>query len=89
MSRDNSVGLATDSELDGSGSNRAMGNELFYSAPAVGLTQHSCLITTGGAFPQAVKPSRRETEHSPSSSAEVKNGGAVLSLIRTSSWRGP
>jgi hypothetical protein len=35
-----------------------------------------------------VKRSRREADHSPPSSVEVKNGGAIPPLPHMSSWRG-
>jgi hypothetical protein len=34
-----------------------------------------------------VKRMRREADHSPPATVEVKNGGAVLLLPHTSSWR--
>jgi hypothetical protein len=34
-----------------------------------------------------VEPQRREADHSPPSSAEVKNGGAIPPLPYVSSWR--
>jgi hypothetical protein len=40
-----------------------------------------------GIFP-GLKWSRSEASHSPSSSAEVKNGGATPLLPHSSSWRG-
>jgi hypothetical protein len=40
-----------------------------------------------GALSLVVKRSEHEADHSPSSSAEVKNGGAVPQLSHTSSWR--
>jgi hypothetical protein len=41
-----------------------------------------------GAFPPEVKQPAREADHSPPSSAEVKNDGAIPPLPHTSSWRG-
>jgi hypothetical protein len=41
----------------------------------------------GALFPGVKRPGR-EADHSPPSSAEVKNGGAVPPLPYTSSWRG-
>jgi hypothetical protein len=43
---------------------------------------------TGGTFPGLKRP-RRESDHSLSSSAEAKNGGAISPLPHTSSRRGP
>jgi hypothetical protein len=40
------------------------------------------------ALSPAVKRPGRESYHSPPSSAEVKNGGAIPSFHHTSSWRG-
>jgi hypothetical protein len=39
----------------------------------------------GDSFP-GVKEPEREADHSSPSSAEVKNGGAILPLQHTSSW---
>jgi len=41
-----------------------------------------------GAFSLGVKWSVREVDHSPPSSAEVKNGWSYISTPPTSSWRG-
>jgi hypothetical protein len=38
-----------------------------------------------GLFPPGVNLQERKTDHS----AEVKNGGAILALFHTSSWRDP
>jgi hypothetical protein len=46
----------------------------------------SYTIGTGGSFPGGMRPGR-ETDHSPSSSAEVRNGGAIPPLPHTSSLR--
>jgi hypothetical protein len=40
-------------------------------------------------FSSGVKRPVHEAEHSPPSSAEFKNGGAILPLPHTSSWRCP
>jgi hypothetical protein len=37
------------------------------------------------SFPEAKRPGH-ETDHSPKSSAEVRNGGAIPSFHHTSSW---
>jgi hypothetical protein len=42
----------------------------------------------GALYPGAKRPGREETDYSPSSSAEVKNGGAIPPLPNTTSWRG-
>jgi hypothetical protein len=41
-----------------------------------------------GVDSAGVKRLRREADHSPPSSAEVKNGGSIPPLPHTSSWRG-
>jgi hypothetical protein len=41
-----------------------------------------------GSFSLRVKRHGREADHSPPSSAEVKNGGAIPPPPHTSSWRG-
>jgi hypothetical protein len=46
----------------------------------------SCIIGTEGYFP-GIKQQEHEADHSPSS-ARVKNGGAILPLLYTSSWCG-
>jgi hypothetical protein len=43
-------------------------------------------MDTGGVSP-GVKWQGHEADHSPPSSAEVKNGGATPVLLNTSSWR--
>jgi hypothetical protein len=47
------------------------------------------LLSNGyrGALSPEVKPQEREADHSPPSSAEVKNGGAIPPFLM-SSWRG-
>jgi hypothetical protein len=42
---------------------------------------------TGGGFSPGGKAAGGEADHSPPSSAEVKNGGAIHSLLYMSSWR--
>jgi hypothetical protein len=44
-------------------------------------------VGIGCSFP-GVKRLRREADHSPSSSAEVKNAWRYTSTPNTSSWRG-
>jgi hypothetical protein len=39
-----------------------------------------------GGFSQGVKREGRETDHSPPSSGEFKNGGATPPLLHISSW---
>jgi hypothetical protein len=65
------------------------GQEIFLhftiSRPALGPTQPP-IQWEPGAFSPGVQWPRREADHSPSSSAEVKNGGAIPPLPGTSSW---
>jgi hypothetical protein len=42
-------------------------------------------MCTGGSFPGITQPGR-EADHSPPSSAEVKNGGAIAPFPHMSSW---
>jgi hypothetical protein len=61
---------------------------LFYSVQtSSGAHPASNPIDSGGSFPGIKRPGR-EADHSPSSSAEVKNGGTIPPLLRTSSWCG-
>jgi hypothetical protein len=85
-SRDSSVGMATGYELDGRGCNPAGARDFFYPTacrPALEPTQHP-IQWLPGALPEIKRPAR-EAHHSPPSSAEVKNGGAVPSLPHKSS----
>jgi hypothetical protein len=41
-----------------------------------------------GALSPGIKRQKLKGDHSPPSSAEVKNGGAILLLPNTSSWSG-
>jgi hypothetical protein len=49
------------------------------------LASHTMRI--GGPFPGVKRPGL-EADHSPPSSSDVKNGGAILPLPHTSSWCG-
>jgi predicted heme/steroid binding protein len=61
---------------------------LFHSFRTVtGTHTGPYLIGTGSSFPGLKRPGR-EVDRSPPSSAEVKNGGAISALPRTSSWHG-
>jgi hypothetical protein len=55
------------------------------SRPARGPTQHPILWAPGALSPEVKRPGR-EADHSPQSSAEVKNGGAIPPLPNMSSW---
>jgi hypothetical protein len=57
------------------------------STPALGPTQPPIQWVPGVLSP-GIKRQEREADHSPPSSAEVKNGGAIPPLLRMSSWRG-
>jgi hypothetical protein len=48
-----------------------------------------CPKGTWGALSPGVKRPVHEADHSPSSSAEIKNGGVILPPPYMSSWRGP
>jgi hypothetical protein len=67
------------------------GKEVFVyftaSSLALGSTQ-SPIQWLPGALSLEVKQPGREAAHSPPSTAEVKNGGAIPPLPHTSSWRG-
>jgi hypothetical protein len=88
-SQDSLVGIATGYSLDGRGSIPGRGKR-FSSTPQrpYRLWGPFSLISNGyrAVFP-GVKQPGREADHSPPSSAEVKNGGAILPLPHTSSWR--
>jgi hypothetical protein len=57
------------------------------SRPALGPSQ-SRIQWLPGALSSGVKRQGREADHSPPSSAEVKNGRAIPPLSHMSSWRG-
>jgi hypothetical protein len=69
--------------LDGRGSSPSRGKIFLFSTtsrPALGPTQPPIQWVPG------VKLQGREADHSPPSSAEVKNGGAIPSLPHMSAW---
>jgi hypothetical protein len=76
---DISIGIAAGYGLDGRGSIPGRGKTDWLWDPA------SYPVGTGGSFPE-FKAAGRETDHSPPSSAEVKNTGAVDPLPHISSW---
>jgi hypothetical protein len=89
-SRDITIGIATGYELNGRGSIPSRGKIfLFYvaSRPTLGPTQPPIQWVPRAGFPWIKRPGRK-ADHSPPSSAEVKNGGAIPPLSRKSSWRG-
>jgi hypothetical protein len=85
-SRDRSVGIATGyrhgcpASIPGSGA-------LFstWSRPTLGPTQPHILSVPVAFFP-GIKRQGCESDHSPSSSAEVKKGRAIPPLCHMSSW---
>jgi hypothetical protein len=56
------------------------------SRPALELT-HPPIHWVRGALSPGVKRSEREADHSPPSSAEVKNTWMYTSTLHTTSWR--
>jgi hypothetical protein len=56
------------------------------SRTALGLTQPPSQWVPGAISPRLKRPGR-EADHSPPPSASVNNGGAIPTLLRTSSWR--
>jgi hypothetical protein len=86
MSRCSSVCIVMGYEFDGQGLIPGMLKDfsLLHSVQT-GSEAHPMSI---GAFSPAVKWPGCEADHSPPSSAEIKNGGAVSSVLHTSSWRG-
>jgi hypothetical protein len=85
---DSSVGIGTGYGLDVREFDFRQGQETFlYSTafrPARELTQPPTQWIPG-AISLEVKRPGREAGHSPPSSAEVKNGGAILTFPQTSS----
>jgi hypothetical protein len=77
MSRDSSVGIATGYRLDGWGWIPGRGKIFLFST--AGPTQPPIECVPGAISP-GVKRQRREADHSPPSSAEVKNGEAMPPL---------
>jgi hypothetical protein len=86
-SRDSSVGIATGYTLEGWGL-IPVGVKIFplatASIPTLGPTQPPIQWAPGALY-LLVKRQGRETDHSPQSSAEVRNGGAIPPLPHTSS----
>jgi hypothetical protein len=89
INRDSSIGIATDYTLDSQGSIPERGMKSFSSPasrPAPGPPYPND-NGGGGSFPVG-KAAGREADHSPPSSAEVKNNGVIPPLLYTSSWCG-
>jgi hypothetical protein len=57
------------------------------SRPVLGPTQTTIHWVLGAIYP-GIKWPGPEADHSPPSSVEVKNGGAIPPLPHMSSWRG-
>jgi hypothetical protein len=76
--------------LDGRGSIPGMVKRFFLfsitSSQCLGPTQRPMQCIQRAVSP-GVKRLGREADHSPSSSVEVRNGGAIPTLPHTSSWR--
>jgi hypothetical protein len=74
--RGSSVNIVSDYGLDNRGST-PIKTEDFSSSPCVhtgsGAHPASCLMGTGGRFPRGKARPGRDADHSPPSSAEVKN----------------
>jgi hypothetical protein len=90
VSQDSSVGIVTGYGLDGRGSIPGRDKIFLFSIasrPALGPTQRPIQWVPGALSP-GKKQQVCEADHSAPSSAEVKNDGAVCSLLHTSSWRG-
>jgi hypothetical protein len=80
--RDSSVRIATGYELERCGSIPGSGNIFLISTmsrPALGPTLPPIQWVAGALSPK-IKRLGREADYSPSSSAEVKNGGAIPPL---------
>jgi hypothetical protein len=86
-SRDSYVDTATGHGLNGWGSNPGWRKIFLFSTtfrPALGPTQTSIQWVPIASYP-AVKRQRREADHSPPSSVEIGNGGAIPPLPHISS----
>jgi hypothetical protein len=86
--RDSSTGIAKGYRLDYMGSNSGRGKFFLNSTasrPAPRPSQPPIQWLPGAISPEVKRPGS-EVDHSPPSSVEVKNGGAIPQLPRTSSW---
>jgi hypothetical protein len=90
-SQDRSVGKATGYELEGRSFDSRQGQVILLCStayrPVLGPTQPPVQWVLGAVSPGVKRP-LREADHSPRSSAEVKNGGVIPPLPHTSSWCG-
>jgi hypothetical protein len=83
-----SVGIATGYELEGRGTIPYVGQSFsLLRSGQIGSGAHavSCPKGTGRSFP-GVKRLDNEADHSATSRAEVKNGGAIPPLSQICSW---
>jgi hypothetical protein len=85
-SRDSSDGMETGYGFDGQGLIPAR-TFLHSIQTGSGANLDSCPVGTRGSFPWVKQP-EREADHSPPSSAEVKNDGAIPPLPHISSSHG-
>jgi hypothetical protein len=86
--RDSSVSIATGKGSDGRDSNPDRGKIFLFSVtsrPAPGSAQLIIKRAPRALSPEVKRPEVK-ADHSPQSSAEVKNGGVILSLPYISSW---
>jgi hypothetical protein len=79
-SRDSSVGIETGYRPDGRGSNPGSAKVFFFFSQTSSGSNPASYPMGSGAISLGVKRPGRESDHSPLSSDEVKNGGAILSL---------
>jgi hypothetical protein len=88
-SRDSSVGIVTGCGLDDRGLIPGRGKRFFCTASKAALGPPS-LLSNGyrGLFRRGLKRTGREANHSPSFSANVKNGGATSPFPHSSAWCG-
>jgi hypothetical protein len=87
-SRVSSVGIATSYELNGRGSIPGRGKVFLISIasrPALESTQPP-IQWVPESLSSKLKWLGREADHSPPSSSDVRNGGAVTPLPNMSSW---
>jgi hypothetical protein len=85
-SRNSSVCIANGYVLEVRGSIPGSARLFSPQSPDSGAHPPYPMGTGGGVLSPVVKRQEREPDHSPLSSAEVKNGGATLPLPHTSSW---
>jgi hypothetical protein len=86
MSRDSSVGIATCWTAGVSIPSRGKSFLFIASRPALGPTQPPIQLVSGSLSPEVRQPGH-EANPSPPLIDVVNNGGAILPLLHTSSWR--